>query len=74
MELIKKTKYYVKFGFPVTINVVKYEAFMSALRLVRKIRAKKITIYSNSQLVARQVLGKYEVNDPLLTKYHQLVK
>ena len=69
----EEIKYNVKFGFPVMNNVAEYKTLLCGLRLAQKIRVDKIIIYSDSQLVAQQVQGEYEVKDPLLTKYHTMV-
>ena len=45
---------------------------MAELELAWKIRVQKLVIYTNSQLVARQVLGDYEVKEPNLIQYHNL--
>ena len=54
-------------------NVVEYKTLLLGLKLARKIRAKKVMIYANSQLVTRQVSKEYEVGDPHLKKYHELI-
>ena len=37
-SLIEELRYCVKVGFPVTNNVIEYEALLSSLRLAKKIR------------------------------------
>ena len=49
----EKFKYSIKFRFPITNNVAKYEALMLGLRLAKKIWVGKIVVYKNSQLVAQ---------------------
>ena len=46
-------KYFIRFKFSVTNNVTEYEALLLRLKLAKKIQAGKITIYIDSQLVAR---------------------
>ena len=46
-------KYSIRFKFPVTNNVAKYEALLSGLRLAKKIWAEKIILFTDSQLIAR---------------------
>ena len=70
----QKLQYSLRFMFPITNNVAKYEALLEGLRLVDKIKAEHVTIYVDSQLVTRQVSGEYEVRDPSLKKYHELVE
>ena len=67
-------KYSIIFKFSVTNNVAEYEALFSRLRLIKKIRIRKVVLFTKSHLIARQVLGEYEVRDPLLAKYHSLVR
>ena len=57
----KEFKYSIRFKFPVTNNVAAYEALLLGLRLAKKIRVSKVTIFTDSQLIVRQVLGEYEV-------------
>ena len=54
--------------------MAKYEAFLSGMRLAKKIRARKIILFTDSKFIAQQVLRDYEVRDPLLAKYHNLVR
>ena len=60
--------------FPITNNVTEYEALLAGLRLAKKIQVEKLMVFADSQLVIRQVLKKYEMKDPLLKKYNELVK
>ena len=67
-------KYSIKFTFPITNNAAEYEAFLAGLQLAKRIRAEKVRVFADSQLVVRQVLGEYEVKDPSLKAYNRLVK
>ena len=60
--------------FLIKNNVIEYEALLFGLRLAQKIKAKKVIFYSDSQLITRQDQLEYEVKDPLLAKYHAMVK
>ena len=53
---------------------MEYEAWLTSLRLARRIRANKIKVFVDSQLVVRQVIGEYEVKDFVLKAYNGLVK
>ena len=66
-------KYSIKFRFPITNNVIEYEALLSSLRLAKKILVEMVILFIDSQLIARQVLGGYEVRDSLLARYHNMV-
>ena len=47
---------------------------LARLQLAKRIRAEKVRVFVDSQLVVRQVLGEYEVKDPSLKAYNRLVK
>ena len=66
-------KYSIRFKFLVTNNVTEYEVLLSGLRLAKKIRASKVIVFIDSQLIAWKVLREYEVRDLLLLKYHSLI-
>ena len=42
--------------------------------MAKRIRAQKVRIFADSQLVVRQVSREYEVKDPSLKAYNRLVK
>ena len=67
-------KYSIKFTFPITNNAAEYEALLAGLQLAKRIRAEKVRVFADFQLVVRQVLGEYEVKDPSLKAYNSLVK
>ncbi|GAU45489.1 hypothetical protein TSUD_191080 [Trifolium subterraneum] len=56
------------------IKKAEYEAFLAGLRLVEDVGAKEIKIYTDSQLVASQVLGEYQAKNDNLSEYLALVK
>ncbi|CAJ2636298.1 unnamed protein product [Trifolium pratense] len=61
-------------SFPTSNNQAEYEAFLAGLRLAEDLRAKEIKIYTDSQLVASQVLGEYQTKNDNLSEYLVLVK
>ena len=67
-------KYSIKFTFPIINNAAEYEALLAGLQLARRIRADRIRVFVDSQLVVRQVSEEYEVKDPNLKAYNRLVK
>ena len=67
-------KYSIKFTFPITNNVAEYEVLLAWLQLAKRIRAEKVRVFVDSQLVVRQVSGEYKVKDPSLKAYNSLVK
>ncbi|GAU44282.1 hypothetical protein TSUD_371820 [Trifolium subterraneum] len=61
-------------SFPTSNNQAEYETFLVGLRLAEDVGAKEIKIYTDSQLVASQVLGEYQVKNDNLSEYLALVK
>jgi len=53
-----------------TNNVAEYEALLLALGEAGKLKASEVTIRSDSELVVRQVEGRYRVKHPRLAKLH----
>jgi len=60
-------------SFPVTNNTAEYEAFLAGLRIAKDLGSHKIRIFTDSQLVASQVTGDYQVREEHLQQYVQLV-
>jgi len=60
-------------SFPVTNNIAEYEAFLAGLLIAKDLGARKIRIFTDSQLVASQVTGDYQVREEHLQQYVQLV-
>ncbi|GAU10863.1 hypothetical protein TSUD_424970, partial [Trifolium subterraneum] len=61
-------------SFPTSNNQAEYEAFLAGLCLAEDVGSKDIKIYTDSQLVASQVLGEYQVKNDNLSEYLALVK
>ncbi|CAJ2674684.1 unnamed protein product [Trifolium pratense] len=61
-------------SFPTSNNQAEYEAFLAGLRLAEDLEAKEVKIYTDSQLVASQVLGEYQTKNDNLSEYLLLVK
>jgi hypothetical protein len=60
-------------SFPVTNNTAEYEALLAGLRTAQDLGAKKVKIFTDSQLVASQVTGECQVKEEHLQQYVQLV-
>jgi ribonuclease HI len=60
-------------SFPVTNNTAEYEAFLAGLRTAKDMGARKVEIFTDSQPVASQVTGEFQVKEDHLQKYVQLV-
>ena len=50
-------------GFPATNNEAEYEALLARMAMVGKLGGEVAEVYSDSQLVVRQVNGKFEARD-----------
>ncbi|XP_074374028.1 uncharacterized protein LOC141714406 [Apium graveolens] len=68
-------KQVVKFKFPATNNEAEYEGLIVGLKLAHKLEASVIDIFSDSQLVVKQVLGEFkEINDRMATNMQITLK
>jgi len=60
-----------------TNNMAEYEALVRALRMAREMAVEAVSIYTDSELVAKQVLGLYKVKNDRLKNYleeaHRLI-
>ncbi|KAL0298937.1 UNVERIFIED_CONTAM: Retrovirus-related Pol polyprotein from transposon opus [Sesamum radiatum] len=63
-----KFEYAIKLDFPSSNNEAEYEAFLVGCELALAAGAKRIVIYSDSQLVVNQVQGSYEARDEKMAK------
>ena len=53
-----------------TNNVAEYSALLAALNYATKYGFKAMKIFSDSELMVNQILGKYKVNNPALKELH----
>ncbi|MCF7910704.1 ribonuclease HI family protein [Candidatus Pacearchaeota archaeon] len=60
------TKYSAFIGRQVTNNIAEYEALIKALELAADFKDKELTCFLDSELVVKQLLGKYKVKNPKL--------
>lgn len=61
--------YALRFDFKATNNEAEYEAVIAGLELAKKMKASKVQVCSDSQIVVNQINGDYEVREPQLMKY-----
>jgi len=61
-------------SFAMTNNTTKCEAFLAGLRVAMDMGAKRIKICTDSQLVASQVSGEFQVREEHLQEYVLLVQ
>lgn len=68
-ELLRRSK---RLG-RATNNAAEYEGAVLALELCGQLRASKVVLRVDSELIARQIQGTYKVKHPSLKPYHARV-
>nr|XP_027088503.1 uncharacterized protein LOC113709849 [Coffea arabica] len=61
--------YALRFDFRASNNESEYEALIAGMEMARRLGARSIKVYSDSQLIVNQVGGSYEVKEGSLRKY-----
>ncbi|XP_057418560.1 uncharacterized protein LOC130712759 [Lotus japonicus] len=64
----------LKFEFRASNNQAEYEALIAGLRLAIELGVQRLYIKGDSQLVVKQVRDEYQVKDPQLPKYLEIVQ
>jgi len=59
-----KIPYALRFSFKTTNNEAEYETLLAGLRLAKELKAKRLAVFSDSQLIVCQIRGEYQTNDP----------
>lgn len=59
----QRIKYALHLQFPATNNVIQYEVLILSLELVREVGAQVVNVFSDSQLLVRQVNGRYKAKE-----------
>ncbi|XP_057444187.1 uncharacterized protein LOC130736368 [Lotus japonicus] len=62
-----------KFEFRASNNQAEFEALIAGLRLAVELGVQKLFIKGDSQLVVKKLKGEYQVKDPQLSKYLEIV-
>ncbi|XP_075479290.1 uncharacterized protein LOC142520175 [Primulina tabacum] len=70
----EKIKLAFRIDSRVTNNEAEYEAVLAGIRANREVRASRIILYSDSQLITQQIKGVYEAKDDRMLKYLKLIK
>src|SRR6187401_2535755 len=60
--------------FPCTNNAVEYEALLHGLRMAKEMNLSRVKCFGDSDLVAQQVSGKWDLRDPLMAAYRREVE
>src|SRR5436190_13080008 len=66
-------KHAIRFMFKASNNVAEYEAALAGLELAKAVKASKVSIRSDSQLVVGQCTGEFEARDETMKKYQTAV-
>ena len=59
---------------PSTCNVAEYRACVQGLRLARALDVARVVVFSDSQLLVRQMQRKYTVRNRRLKRFHTLLR
>lgn len=65
----QKVEYVLCQQFPVTNNIVEYEALILSLKLAREVSVQIVKVFSDSQLIVKQVNETYKARGQLMEKY-----
>ncbi|GKV00762.1 hypothetical protein SLEP1_g13399 [Rubroshorea leprosula] len=68
-----KSEHALRFKFQTTNNAAEYEALIYGLKLAAELKVQSIQVFSDSQLVVRQVNGSCDIRDPQLGRYASVV-
>lgn len=66
-----KIQHTIKFSFQATNNEAEYEAIIARIKLVVELETKVIDIYSDSQLVVKQVTCKFKTDNERMASYRK---
>ena len=67
-------EYALKFGFHASNNEAEYEAVIASLNLAHSLEFEQLEIYSNSQLVVRQIEDTYDAKSGRMILYLRKVR
>ncbi|KAL0284796.1 UNVERIFIED_CONTAM: Ribonuclease HI [Sesamum radiatum] len=67
-------KFTVKFEFKASNNEIEYEALVLGMRMTQDIGTSRLLVYSDSQLIVKQVNGEYEDKEESMVQYLQQIE
>ena len=62
-----------KLAFDCSNNKSEYESLITGLKILKKLGAKWISVYGDSELVIKQVKGEYQAKHPWMRAYRNVV-
>lgn len=62
-----------KLAFDCSNNEAEYEALIVGLKILKKLKAKRIAVYGDSDLVIKQVKGEFQAKHPRMRAYRNAV-
>ena len=62
-----------KLAFDCSNNEAEYEALIVGLKILKKLKVKRISVYGDSELIIKQVKGEYQDKHPRLRAYRNAV-
>lgn len=69
-----EVSYVIRFQFRATNNQVAYEAFIAELKLTLALRAEKVNVQIDSQLVANHLNESFQTKDEKMEQYLKCFK
>ena len=54
-------------------NMAEYEALVLGIKVLKELKAKKVYIYGDFELIINQVKGRYQAKSPRLRSYRNLM-
>ena len=64
----------LRLGFCASNNKVEYGALIASLRVVQKLSAEEVEVFSDSKLVVSQIKGRFETKDAHMQQYLKLFR
>lgn len=69
---VRLCSYQLAFDF--SNNEAEYEALIAGLKILKKLNAKRISVYGDLELVIKQVKGEYQEKHPQMRAYRNAVQ
>ncbi|OMO89413.1 Integrase, catalytic core [Corchorus capsularis] len=67
-------QYCLTFGYSLSNNAAEYEALIAGLEMAVRLGVEELKAFTDSQLIANQILGLFEIEEPSLIAYQKMVQ